>query len=48
MSGINVSGFASTPYNVAVGGTDFADSFFGINSTYWSATNGPYYSSALS
>jgi len=48
VSGINVSGMASTPYNVAVGGTDFADTFFGTNSTYWSATNGPYYSSALS
>lgn len=46
--GINVNGLASTPYNVAVGGTDFADSFFGTNSTYWSATDGPYYSHALS
>ncbi len=35
--GLAVSGFASTPYNVAVGGTDFDE----INkwSTYWSATN---------
>jgi subtilase family serine protease len=46
--GINVNGWASTPYNVAVGGTDFADTFFGTNSTYWSATNGHYYNSALS
>jgi subtilase family serine protease len=48
VSGINVSGLASTPYNVAVGGTDFADTFFSANSTYWSATNRPDYSSALS
>jgi len=48
VSGINVSGVASTPYNVAVGGTDFADTFFGANSTYWGATNRPDYSSALS
>ena len=46
--GINVNGWASTPYNVAVGGTDFADSFFGANAKYWSATNRPDYSSALS
>lgn len=48
LSGINVSGFASTPNNVAVGGTDFSDFFFGTTSTYWSATNNPDYSSALS
>jgi subtilase family serine protease len=48
VSGINVSGFATTPNNVAVGGTDFADSFFGTNSTYWNATNGQFFSSALS
>jgi subtilase family serine protease len=47
-SGLNASGFATTPNNVAVGGTDFADSFLGENSSYWSATNGPYYNSALS
>ncbi len=29
--GINVSGYASTPYNVAVGGTDFGDTFLGGN-----------------
>jgi subtilase family serine protease len=48
VSGINVNGVASTPYNVAVGGTDFADSFFGTNSNYWSAATRPDYSSALS
>jgi subtilase family serine protease len=46
--GINVSGLASTPYNVAVGGTDFEDSYLGENTTYWQSTNGAYYSSAAS
>jgi len=46
--GISVSGMASTPYNVAVGGTDFADSYQHTNSTYWSSTNSPTYGSALS
>ena len=34
-----MSAFASTPYNVAVGGTDFGDTLAGTNSTYWSNTN---------
>ena len=46
--GIAVSGFASTPYNVAVGGTDFGDSFAKNASTYWNATNTDTYASALS
>ena len=46
--GIGVSGWASTPYNVAVGGTDFGDTYAGINSTYWSSTNSSTYESALS
>jgi subtilase family serine protease len=46
--GIGVSGFASTPYNVAVGGTDFGDTYAGTNSTYWAATNNSVYGSALS
>ena len=37
--GIAVSGWASTPYNVAVGGTDFGDSYAGTTSTYWNAAN---------
>ena len=37
--GIGVSAFASTPYNVAVGGTDFIDTFNNDNSTYWKPTN---------
>jgi hypothetical protein len=37
-SGLAVNGIASTPYNVAMGGTDFNQ----VNNwtTYWSATNG--------
>jgi subtilase family serine protease len=45
--GINISGWASTPYNVAVGGTDFGDTFAGTNSTYWSSTNGSLLQSAV-
>ncbi len=44
--GLAVSGFASTPYNIAVGGTDFyalRNSF----SSYVSTTNGTDYGSAL-
>ncbi len=42
--GIGVSGWASTPYNVAVGGTDFEDTYNATQagipvSTYWSSTN---------
>ncbi len=47
-SGIAVSGFASTPYNVAVGGTDFGDTFAGTNSQYWNAKNNATYGSAKS
>lgn len=46
--GIGVSGFASTPYNVAVGGTDFGDSSAGTNNTYWNSTNTSAYGSAKS
>ena len=35
--GLQVNGYSSTPYNVAVGGTDFND--LRNASTYWSATN---------
>ncbi len=35
--GLSVSGFSSTPYNIAVGGTDFND--LTNASTYWSPTN---------
>ncbi len=46
--GINVSGFTSTPYNVSVGGTDFADTYEGNNTTYWNSANAANYGSALS
>jgi Pro-kumamolisin, activation domain/Bacterial Ig-like domain (group 3) len=45
-NGLAVSGLASTPFNVAVGGTDFND---GSNpTTYWNATNGTGVASAKS
>jgi hypothetical protein len=37
--GLQVNGLASTPYNVAVGGTDF--DYIGDASTYWNSTNAP-------
>jgi len=43
--GLGVNGLASTPFNIAVGGTQFNEN--GADSTYWSATNGPDQSSAL-
>ena len=47
-NGITVSGFTSTPYNVSVGGTDFADTYQGTNATYWNSANTANYGSALS
>jgi subtilase family serine protease len=46
--GIAVSGWASTPYNVAVGGTDFGDAYHGSVATYWNTTNTSTFGSALS
>ena len=46
--GISVSGFASTPYNVAVGGTDFGDAYAGTTATYWKTANTATYGSAKS
>ena len=46
--GIAVNAFASTPNNVAVGGTDFSDTYSGTNATYWSSTNTSAFGSALS
>ncbi len=46
--GITVSGLASTPYNVAVGGTDFSDTYSGTNATYWNTGNTANYASARS
>jgi subtilase family serine protease len=46
--GIGVNAFASTPYNVAVGGTDFSDTYAGTNSTYWNSSNTATFGSARS
>ncbi len=46
--GITVNALASTPFNLAAGGTDFGDSYFGTNSKYWKSTNSSVYSSAKS
>jgi subtilase family serine protease len=46
--GIGVSAFASTPYNVAVGGTDFADTYSLNTGSYWNPTNTATYESAKS
>ncbi len=43
--GLGVNGAASTPYNVAVGGTQFLET--GNEATYWSSSNAADYSSAL-
>lgn len=42
--GLEVNGLASTPYNVAVGGTDFND--FSNATTYWNSTNSTTQASA--
>lgn len=47
-TGISIDGTASTPYDVAVGGTDFSDVASGTAATYWSAANTPALGSALS
>jgi subtilase family serine protease len=52
-NGIAVNAIASTPYDVAVGGTDFMDLYDSASggparSTYWNATNGAAFSSARS
>ncbi|HXC96826.1 MAG TPA: S53 family peptidase [Edaphobacter sp.] len=46
--GIGISGFASTPNNVAVGGTDTSVFFSGTTDQYFSTTNGPNFQTALS
>lgn len=46
--GIGVSGLASSPYDVAVGGTDFGDAYKGALSKYWNGSNGEDYGSARS
>jgi subtilase family serine protease len=46
--GIGVNAFASTPNNVAVGGTDFSDTYSGTNLSYWNSSNTPTFGSAIS
>src|SRR3984893_13943991 len=47
-TGIAANALASTPYDVATGGTDFLDTAEGSLSTYWSTTNDPAGKSAKS
>jgi len=46
--GIGISGWAVSKYSVAVGGTDFRDTYDGKNTTYWSASTGAPWSTAKS
>jgi len=46
--GLSVVNEASTPYNIAAGGTDFSDVFSGTAGTYWSTANSANFQSALS
>src|SRR5215469_16188202 len=43
--GLAVSGLASTPFNTAVGGTEFNEN--GNDSTFWNSTNGTGFASAI-
>jgi subtilase family serine protease len=52
-SGIGVTGWGDSIYNVSVGGTDFEDLYNALEggapqSTYWNSTNGPTFGSAKS
>jgi subtilase family serine protease len=46
--GIGVNGWASSQFNVAVGGTDFSDTFSGTNAQFWSNSNSAAFASAKS
>jgi subtilase family serine protease len=46
--GLSLDNEASTPYNIAAGGTDFSDVFSGTAATYWSGVNGANFLSAQS
>jgi subtilase family serine protease len=46
--GIGVNAFASTPYTVAAGGTDFGDVYLHDSASYWSSTDSAIGESALS
>ncbi len=47
-SGITANGWATTPYNVAVGGTDFSVVSSGTAGSYWNSSNSATYGSAKS
>lgn len=47
-NGLQVNGIASTPFNVAAGGTDFNTSVANYQSTFWNTTNGAGMDSAKS
>jgi len=46
--GIGVNAWATTQYNVAVGGTDFSDTYSQANAQYWTSSNGANWASAKS
>jgi subtilase family serine protease len=46
--GIGINAWAATAYNVAVGGTDFSDTYAGTNGQYWNANSGANFASARS
>src|SRR5258708_661919 len=46
--GIAANAFASTPNNVAVGGTDFSDTYSGTHATYWNSSNTSAFCSVIS
>jgi len=46
--GITISGWESSPYDVSVGGLDFADSYLGTNADFWLPNNNVFYGSAKS
>jgi subtilase family serine protease len=48
INGINANGLSSTPYNVAVGGTDYQDTYLGQLDNFWNTTNTPFGGSAKS
>ncbi len=46
--GVGVNGWASTAHNVAVGGTDFGDTYEGTNAEYWGRSTGAPWGTAKS
>ncbi len=48
VDGLGVNGLSTTPYNTAVGGTDFQDTALNENAAYWTASNSATGKSALS